>query len=202
MPPGPVRISIRDLSKTFTEGAREVPAVSRVSFDIFDNEFVAIVGPSGCGKSTILNMIGGLLPLLERRDPRGREDSGSATRRRPESATSSRRTRCFPGAPSSGTSRSASSIVACRRPTRAARVREAIHPGRPPGLRGRVPSHAVGRHAPARRAHAVAHHRARGPLIDEPFGALDTRPQLGLRAALLSLWEAERQTVIFVTHDL
>src|SRR5215475_1017707 len=58
---GRVRISIRDLSKTFREGPREVAAVSRVSFDIFDQEFVAIVGPSGCGKSTILNMIGGLV---------------------------------------------------------------------------------------------------------------------------------------------
>jgi NitT/TauT family transport system ATP-binding protein len=56
-----VRISIRDLSKTFVQGAREVPAVSHVSFDIRDKEFVALVGPSGCGKSTILNMIGALV---------------------------------------------------------------------------------------------------------------------------------------------
>jgi NitT/TauT family transport system ATP-binding protein len=56
-----VRISIRDLSKTFTQGPREVPAVSHVSFDIRDKEFVALVGPSGCGKSTILNMIGALV---------------------------------------------------------------------------------------------------------------------------------------------
>ena len=56
-----VRISIRDLSKTFVQGPREVPAVSNVSFDIRDKEFVALVGPSGCGKSTILNMIGALV---------------------------------------------------------------------------------------------------------------------------------------------
>jgi NitT/TauT family transport system ATP-binding protein len=60
--PGRVRISIRDLSKTFAEGSRSVAAVSRVSLDIHDEDFVAIVGPSGCGKSTILNMIGGLIP--------------------------------------------------------------------------------------------------------------------------------------------
>src|SRR5260370_31764116 len=56
-----VRIAVRDLSKTFGAGPREVAAVSRVSFDVHDKEFVAIVGPSGCGKSTILNMIGSLL---------------------------------------------------------------------------------------------------------------------------------------------
>ncbi len=56
-----VRIAVRDLSKTFGAGPREVAAVSRVSFDVHDKEFVAIVGPSGCGKSTILNMIGSLV---------------------------------------------------------------------------------------------------------------------------------------------
>jgi NitT/TauT family transport system ATP-binding protein len=50
-----VRVSIRDLSKTFGEGARQVPAASPVSFDVVEREFVAIVGPSGCAKSTILN---------------------------------------------------------------------------------------------------------------------------------------------------
>ena len=56
-----VRVSIRDLAKTFGQVPREVPAVSPVSFDVHEREFVAIVGPSGCGKSTILNMIGGLV---------------------------------------------------------------------------------------------------------------------------------------------
>ena len=55
------RVSIRNLSKTFGQGPREVPAVAPVSFDVHEREFVAIVGPSGCGKSTILNMIGGLV---------------------------------------------------------------------------------------------------------------------------------------------
>ncbi|HAM58174.1 MAG TPA: macrolide ABC transporter ATP-binding protein, partial [Candidatus Rokubacteria bacterium] len=53
-----VRIAIRDLSKTFAQGSREVAAVDRVSFDVCDKEFVAVVGPSGCGKSTLLNIIG------------------------------------------------------------------------------------------------------------------------------------------------
>src|SRR5258705_2800280 len=56
-----MRIAVQDLAKTFHEGAREVPAVAGVSFDVADQEFVAIVGPSGCGKSTILNMIGSLV---------------------------------------------------------------------------------------------------------------------------------------------
>src|SRR5207245_929716 len=39
-------------------------------------------------------------------------------------------------------------------------------------------------------------------LMDEPFGALDTHTKLVLHAELLALWEARRQTVVLVTHDL
>ena len=39
-------------------------------------------------------------------------------------------------------------------------------------------------------------------LMDEPFGALDTHTKINLHQELLALWEARRQTVVFVTHDL
>ncbi|MBD3765223.1 MAG: sn-glycerol-3-phosphate ABC transporter ATP-binding protein UgpC [Rhodobacterales bacterium] len=50
-------IALQDLGKTYAGGA---PAVSGVSLDIADGEFVVLVGPSGCGKSTLLRMIAGL----------------------------------------------------------------------------------------------------------------------------------------------
>ena len=39
-------------------------------------------------------------------------------------------------------------------------------------------------------------------LMDEPFGALDAQTKLQLEDVLLSLWQRERRTVVFVTHDL
>ena len=47
-------ISIQNVSKKF--GSREI--LKDLSFDVEENEFVALVGPSGSGKSTLLNMIG------------------------------------------------------------------------------------------------------------------------------------------------
>ncbi|MGI8997341.1 MAG: ABC transporter ATP-binding protein [Pyrinomonadaceae bacterium] len=55
-------LQVRDVSKIY---AGEVRAVSHVSVDVADGEFVILVGPSGCGKSTLLRMIAGLEAISE-----------------------------------------------------------------------------------------------------------------------------------------
>jgi putative ABC transport system ATP-binding protein len=51
-------IHIKDVIKTYDMGAELVHALSGVSVDIAENEYVAIMGPSGSGKSTLMNVIG------------------------------------------------------------------------------------------------------------------------------------------------
>lgn len=38
--------------------------------------------------------------------------------------------------------------------------------------------------------------------MDEPFGALDYFTRLRMRAELISIWEREKKTILFVTHDV
>jgi sulfonate transport system ATP-binding protein len=195
-----VRIAIRDLSKTFAAGPREVPAVSRVSFDVHDKEFVAIVGPSGCGKSTILNMIGSLLA------PSGGEILVDGERVGPRAAPQVgyvfQKDTVFPW-------RTVEQNIALGLEYRGvgpteirARVGEAVALAGLQGFEDAFPATLSGG---MRQRVALMRSLIVNPeilLMDEPFGALDTHTKLNLHAELLALWGAKQQTVVFVTHDL
>ena len=53
-------LEVRNISKTFKANKIEIEVLKDISFQLKENEIIAIVGPSGCGKSTILNLISSL----------------------------------------------------------------------------------------------------------------------------------------------
>lgn len=53
-------LQLQNICKKYTTGELTQTALDRVSLNLRDNEFVAILGPSGSGKTTLLNIIGGL----------------------------------------------------------------------------------------------------------------------------------------------
>ena len=55
------KLEVKDLSYSYHTPEGETRALSRISFDVQDGEFLAVVGPSGCGKSTLLSLLAGLL---------------------------------------------------------------------------------------------------------------------------------------------
>lgn len=55
-------LKLKNVSKKYQAKNGEVEALSDISFDVEEGEFVSIIGPSGCGKSTLLSIIAGLEP--------------------------------------------------------------------------------------------------------------------------------------------
>ncbi len=51
-------IQTRNLTKVYTTEEVETTALNRVTFEVEQGEFVAVMGPSGCGKSTLLHLLG------------------------------------------------------------------------------------------------------------------------------------------------
>ncbi|MFQ5804787.1 MAG: ABC transporter ATP-binding protein [Candidatus Methylomirabilales bacterium] len=58
-------IELQNLKKIYPAKNAPILALSDVSFDVYEGEFVTVVGQSGCGKTTILKIIAGLLPKTD-----------------------------------------------------------------------------------------------------------------------------------------
>jgi NitT/TauT family transport system ATP-binding protein len=179
--------------------------VDRASFEVREGEFVAIVGPSGCGKSTILNMLGGLVTptsgavLIDGAPVAGGGDRGGALA---GVGYVFQKDTVFPWRTVARNIALGLEYRGTPRPELARRVREAVALAGLEGFEDAVPATLSGG---MRQRVALMRTLVVDPeiiLMDEPFGALDTHTKLTLHAELLALWEARRQTVVFVTHDL
>jgi NitT/TauT family transport system ATP-binding protein len=187
--PGSDIVSLRDVGKTFERGT---VALDGLSLAVRDGEFVSLLGPSGCGKSTALRIIAGL------------------------------------SAPSTGVVEGPAGKIGFvfQEPTLMPWADVAANVRLPLKLSHRddTQSHAAVRQVLARVGLAdfanafprelsggmkmrasIARALVTGPqllLMDEPFAALDEITRFKLNNDLLTLWQALRRTVIFVTHSV
>jgi NitT/TauT family transport system ATP-binding protein len=173
--------------------------VSGVGFEVHDQEFVAIVGPSGCGKSTILNMIAGLVPPSAGRiEIDGLPVTGIA----PGVGYVFQKDTVLPWRTVRRNIALGLEYRGLPPAERERRVGDAI---RLAGLQGFEDAFPATLSGGMRQRVALVRTLVVEPeilLMDEPFGALDTHTKLELHGELLRLWEARRQTVVFITHDL
>jgi ABC-type nitrate/sulfonate/bicarbonate transport system ATPase subunit len=189
------------LTKTYDAGRGHdpVPALTDVSLELRAGEFVSLVGPSGCGKSTLLKIIAGLLApdagdvLLDGSEPSAllgsvgympQDDLLMPWRTTLDNVTL--------GLELAGVSRTEARIRA-----RAELPRfglEGFERHWPRALSGGM-----------RQRAALLRTFLAGRdvlLLDEPLGALDALTREEMREWLLEVWEADRKTILLVTHDV
>ncbi len=182
------------MSRTFpgVRGGAPTPALERVDVTVEDNDFIAILGPSGCGKSTLLRIVAGLdTPST------GRVllDAQPVERPGPDRGMVFQSYTLFPWL----TVRQ--NILFGTRST-AAKAEALMRQVGLQGFENHFPKQLSGG---MQQRTALARALANDPkilLLDEPFGALDNQTRALMQELLLDIWEADRKTVLFVTHDI
>jgi NitT/TauT family transport system ATP-binding protein len=195
---GRMKITVEDLWLTFEDPRRgDVPVLHGIDLAVRDGEFVCLVGPSGCGKSTLLNIVGGFL-----RASRGKVLFDGV----PVDGPDSRRIFIFQENgvfPWLTVEANIGFGLSDRSPTE----RKAIvaHYTQMVGLTGFERSYPREISGGMRQRVELARALAADPdvlFMDEPFGALDYLTRLRIRADVVDIWQREKKTVLFVTHDV
>jgi ABC-type nitrate/sulfonate/bicarbonate transport system ATPase subunit len=173
--------------------------LSATSLEVADNDFITILGPSGCGKSTLLRIVAGLDVA----------SSGQVL---------------LDGVPVSGPGADRGMVFQSYTLFPWLTVRENIcfglrERGVPAARQAEIAGHFIAQvglrgfegHFPKmlsggmQQRTALARALANDPkvlLMDEPFGALDHQTRELMQELLLGIWERQRKTVLFVTHDI
>ncbi|SFB58228.1 NitT/TauT family transport system ATP-binding protein [Cohnella sp. OV330] len=189
---------VRGVSKVYG-GATPTETLSNIDLTIEDGEFLSILGPSGCGKSTLLEILAGLqLPTS------GEVWFGGAKLKGPgiERGVVFQDPSLYPWR---SVAKNVQLGLEMRGVAKGERREDAQRYLDLVGLKGfehKYPHHLSG--GMKQRA-GLARALANGPevlLMDEPFGAVDHLTRLQLQDDLLRIWEAEKKTVVFVTHDV
>jgi len=189
--PPPAKIRLADVGIVFRPREREpVVALHDFSFEVPEGAIVTIVGPSGCGKSTVLNIVSGLVEVDGRRVTGIRHDVGYMFARDGMMPWRTSIENVAFGLEVRGVANRREIAREWLRKVGLDRFEGHYRHELSQGMRQRV---------------AVARTFAIEPnilLMDEPFGALDSQTRLLLQELFLEVWERNKRTVLFVTHDL
>jgi ABC-type nitrate/sulfonate/bicarbonate transport system ATPase subunit len=194
-----MKLACEGLAKIFGGGDSAVAALDGVDLEVGDGEFVSIVGPSGCGKSTLFNVLAGLLaPTSGRIELDGR----AAGRLLGRIGYMPQKDLLMPWRTVLDNVTLGLEMQGIRR--REAHVRAAAELGRfgLAGFEGRWPASLSGG---MRQRAALLRTFLAGRevmLLDEPFGALDALTRQAMQEWLLEIWQVDRKTILFVTHDV
>jgi ABC-type nitrate/sulfonate/bicarbonate transport system ATPase subunit len=195
------KLAIENVSRIFPGVRRGAPtrALEPTNLAVADNDFVTILGPSGCGKSTLLRLIAGLdRPSTGRIMLDGARVSSPGADRGMvfQSYT------LFPWLTVADNVAFGLREKGVAREERSAVVREWLERIGLTGFEHHYPKQLSGG---MQQRTAIARALANDPailLLDEPFGALDNQTRALMQELLLGIWERERKTVLFVTHDI
>jgi ABC-type nitrate/sulfonate/bicarbonate transport system ATPase subunit len=194
-------IATRALCKRFParDGGEPLRALEGVDMEVGVGEFVSIIGPSGCGKSTLFNILAGLdrpssgeILLNSRPAERLLGEIGFMPQSDLLMPWRSVLNNAALGLEMNGVSKKEARL----------RVREQLPRFGLGGFENSWPAACSG--GMCQRAALLRTFLAGREvmLLDEPFGALDALTRQVMQEWLLDIWQQDRKTIVFITHDV
>jgi ABC-type nitrate/sulfonate/bicarbonate transport system ATPase subunit len=191
------KLRAEHVNMVFQRDGQKMAVLEDINLEVGDGEFLCLLGPSGCGKSTLLNTMAGFL------SPTSGEIKVDAEVVRgpdPRRIFVFQERGVFPWLTVEG-----NIGFGLFKLPRQERERRIAHYIKMVGLEGFEKTYPPELSGGMKQRLEVARALAVNPdmlFLDEPFGALDSITRLIMRGELLRIWEAERKTIIFVTHDI
>lgn len=192
-------LEIKNVSKTYTQNNQQVEAIRNLNLSIKEREFIALVGPSGCGKTTLLKITAGLIPATNGElvlDGKKILNPGK------DRGLVFQQFTLFPWL----TVRENISFGLDLQKLDSKKKTEIVnHYLGVTGLKDFAEFYPKNLSGGMQQRVAIARTLANNPkilLMDEPFGSLDSQTRSQMQEFLTKLWEAEKHTILFITHDV
>ncbi|MBM7569323.1 ABC transporter ATP-binding protein [Paenibacillus sacheonensis] len=192
-------IVIAGLGKVYESKKSRFAALSDIDLSIGSNEFVTVVGPSGCGKSTLLRIVAG---LDEQTDGSVTLDGNEVIGPGAERGMVFQGYTLFPWLTVRENIEYGPKLQGISTLERRAISNYFLKVIKLESFAAAYPKQLSGG---MKQRVAIARALANRPkvlLMDEPFGALDAQTKLDMQEMLLEVWEKEKTTVLFITHDI
>ena len=190
---------VKNISKEFAFNEKVLKVIKNITFEVVAGSFITILGPSGCGKTTLLNIIAGF------QTPTNGEvliNSGPITRPGKDRVMIFQRDAAFPWLTVEENVRFALKNIYVADDIIQEKIRFFLK------LTGLLEfSHYYPKQLSGgmRKRVDIARTFVMNPsfiLADEPFAFLDSKTRLSLQLAVMNLWTKEKNTILFVTHDI
>jgi NitT/TauT family transport system ATP-binding protein len=192
-------IRVLHLSKRFVGSGRQVEVLDDISVEIEPGSFVTVVGPSGCGKSTLMHIIAGL------ENPTSGTVGWATGGQRPVPEEFGYMFQKDLLLPWMKVLENVALGLRVGGDSRGEARRQALAILERYGLAEFADAYPFQLSGGMRQRAALMRTLLMGRgviLLDEPFGGLDALTKLSMQQWLISLWERDRHTVLFITHDV
>jgi NitT/TauT family transport system ATP-binding protein len=193
------KLKLENIFQSYVVNNEVSDAVSNISLEVYDNEFLVLLGPGHCGKSVLLNIIGGLeKPTNGNLYIDGEKLEGSDKR----ISMVFQKLALMPWKTVMGNVEFGPEIAGVDKATRRKTAQKYIDLVGLTGFEKSYPNQLSGG---MKQRVGIARAYATNPeilLMDEPFGQLDAQTRYAMEEEIQRIWQQEKRTIVFVTNNI